>query len=96
MTTADPLDPVTLAALAEGITATAVHEEGFVKATAGPHGVLAELQVEANLHDLGAATAAAEILTVIRTAQAQADAVLQERVQAHVAASMSQFGGEQA
>jgi hypothetical protein len=94
--TTDPFDPATLAALAEVITATAVHEESLVKATALPHGVITELDIQPTLHDLGPATAAAEILTVIRAAQSQADAELQQRVQAHIAVTMPQFGGGQA
>ncbi|HEX2144459.1 MAG TPA: YbaB/EbfC family nucleoid-associated protein [Glycomyces sp.] len=93
---ANPFDPAAMAALAEGVSATAAHEETLVKATAQPHGVITELQIEPALHDLGTATAAAEILAVVRSAQAQADAELQERVQSHLAATMTQFGGGQA
>lgn len=89
------LDMAALAALGETISATAVHEEGLVKAVCRPNGVIEELQLEPGLHDLGAATAATEILAVLRTAQAQADAEYQRQAQAHIAAAMPQFGGGQ-
>lgn len=93
MATADPLDQAELAALAESVEHTAQHEENLVKATARPHGVLVELQVEPGLHDLGAATAAAEILAVVQSAQARADADFRERAQSRIASALENLAG---
>jgi DNA-binding protein YbaB len=89
----DPLDPEALAELAQGVVHTARDEQGLVKATAGPHGVVKEIQIDPALHDVGHATAAAEILAVVKAAQELADADYKGQIQGRLAASMRDFGG---
>ncbi|GAB3995017.1 hypothetical protein GCM10029992_11120 [Glycomyces albus] len=94
MPTTDALDPAALAEEARHINRTAQNEDGSVKATARPQGVIEELDVDPSLHDLGQEAAAAEILATVRSAQELAEADYRRLVQGRVAEAMQQFGVE--
>lgn len=90
------IDPAVFAAMAQDVSCTAQDTEGLVKATAGPRGRIDEITVAAELHDVGAETAAGEILAVVNEAQRLADAEFNRQVQERITAFMASTKGNPA